>query len=276
MAQLDIKKCTFRIVDGRRATLSIGASNAGVTYTLVSRHHGTKQDVLVAHVTAGISTPLSVAVTTSPTTGKTTITVNLATNGSSIAISTASQVRTAVNAAVTAAALVTASLVGDGSGTAVAAAAAAVNTAPARFISFKVGDGTLSWTEAKDNKYTLDRGTIDTVLQGDEQEMSVSTGYTWEEFTASTGSGTPAPFDALNQEGEASGWTSTSDDPDGCSPYCVDLEVTYDPGNCGSQIKEIYTYEEFYWDDVNPTWKDGKVSFSGKCNRVAPTLTRVA
>jgi hypothetical protein len=276
MAQLDIKKCTVRIVDGRRATHDIGAGNAGVRYTALSKHRGTRQDLLVAHVQAGLNTPLTVAVATSNSTGKTTITVNLATNGAGAITSTAEQVRAAVAANVTAAALVTPTNVGDGTGTAVAAAAAAINTSPARSVTVKVGNGTLNFSEQKQIEYTLDRGNIDTTREGDEVPMDVDVDMTWEFLTAVAASGSPTPIDAIKGTGEAAAWTSTSDDPSGCSPYCVDIEVEYNPGSCGNELREFYVFEEFYWSDLNPAWRDGTIKFRGQCNRIAPSIYRVA
>lgn len=274
MSVLDIKQCTFRIVDGRKAELTIGTVNAAIKYTLKSKHRGTRQDVKVAHVTSGLSTPLSVVVTQSD--DLYTITVNLATDGAGVATSTANAVKAAVDAAAPAAALVTTSIPGTGASVAVAAAAAAINTNPARSISFKVGEGTLSWGESKDYQYKLDAGNLDQVSEADEVPMTLDTGFTWEEFEAITGSGVPSLIDALNQINEASGWASTSDDPSGCSPYCVDIEVTRNPGSCGSEKKEVWTFEEFYWDDLNPTYKDGRVAFKGACNRIEPKLYRIA
>lgn len=272
MAVLDIKKCTVRICDGRKATLQIGGSgNAGVNYTLVSKHEGTMQRIKVAHVTAGLNTPLSIA--TAWVQDVLTITVNLATDGAGVATSTASAVRTAVNADATANQYVVASLPGTGASVAAAAAAAAVNTNPSRTVELKVGDGTLSWSESKDLQYVLDKGALDQVKEGDEQPMTLDTSFIWEELVASTGSGTPSPYEAMLQLGEAASWTSTSDGT-GCPPYCVDIEVEVNPG-CNA-VREFYRFEEFYVDDLNPNYKDGKITFKGSCNRTQPKLYRVA
>lgn len=270
MSILNINKCTFRIVDGRKATLQIGTVNAAVLYTLVSKHHGTRQDVKVAHVTSGLTTPLSVAV--AQVNDLYTITVNLQTDGAGVAISTAAQVRTAVNASVDAAALVLASLPGTGASVAVAAAAAAVNDTPARYVEFKVADGTLQFGESKEIIYTPNKGVLDDVKTGDEQPLSIDTSFTWEDFEASVGSGTPSPLDILFQNGEAATYTSTAD-ASGCPPYCVDIEVEINPG-C-SEVREFVTFEEFLWDDIAPTFKDGKIAFKGQCNRTQPKFYRI-
>lgn len=97
------------------ALLTVGTVNAGVVYNSSLGTAGNA--VTIAHVVAGNNTALSVSVSGNA------ITVNLATNGGGVATSTANQVIAAVNASSPAHALVTASPLGDGTGTAVAVAA---------------------------------------------------------------------------------------------------------------------------------------------------------
>lgn len=272
MAVLDIRKCSFRLVDGRKATLTIGSTNAAITYTMKSTHHGTKQDVKVAHVCGAALSTLSVAVTNSD--DLYTITVTLASTDGATPTSTAAQVKTAVDASLAAAALVTTSLPGTGASAAVVAVAAVINTTPARSVEYKVGDGTLTWSESQQFEYTENKGDLDGVKENDEVPVTLDTSFTWEEFRAVMSSGSPTAVDALLQIGEASGWTSTSDDTTGCSPYCVDLEIEINP-NCGNQKKEYIVFEEFNWDDIAPNYKDGKVAFKGSANRVRPKYYRI-
>lgn len=107
---------------GAKATLSIGAGNAGVKYD--AKYGGTwAHQVRVAHIDpTGNNVPLSVAV--SAASGLVDITVTLATDGTSTITSTAAQVAAAVNAHAGAAQYVTASLLGTGATAAVAAAVA--------------------------------------------------------------------------------------------------------------------------------------------------------
>jgi hypothetical protein len=93
------------------SALTLGAANAGVTFTAVTAGgQGNSLNVILKNPGAA-SQALSVSVS-----GR-DITVNLATNGSSVVTSTAGQVVTAVNGSGAASALVTATNVGDGSGT---------------------------------------------------------------------------------------------------------------------------------------------------------------
>lgn len=107
--------------DGTFASLDIGTGAAGVRYTAKTKGTG-GNSIRVAHVNPNVAnTPLSVAVSGND------ITVTLANGATAGTItSTAAQVRDAVNAHAAAAALVSASLVGDGTGTAVAQAITAL------------------------------------------------------------------------------------------------------------------------------------------------------
>lgn len=102
--------------EGTADTLTIGAGNAGVLYT--EENIGSTPPS-VAHVAgSGNNVPTSVDVVGSA------ITVTLGTDGAGAVDATAAEVVSAVNADPDASALVTASAVGDGTGTAVAAASA--------------------------------------------------------------------------------------------------------------------------------------------------------
>lgn len=264
MAQIDIKNCTLRICDGRKATLAIGTSTAAVTYTDASSHRGTRTAIRVRHVNPGTNNA-ALSVTVSGT----DITVNLATNGSAVATSTANAVKAAVDAYAPAAALVT--TVSGGAGTAIAAAYASLATGP-RSVEIKVGAGNLTYSEKKPRQYTPNRGLLDEVRDGDEDPVEVSIDLVWEFLTASTGSGTPTPEDALKQRGEASAWTSTSDDA--CGLYCVDIEVE-DDANCSTQEREFIILEEFNWESLDQDLKAGTIKLSGKCNRTEASLYRI-
>lgn len=93
------------------SALTLGAANAGVAFTAVAVGSAGNSLNVILKNPAAPSAALSVVVS-----GR-DITVNLATNGSSVVTSTAGQVVTAINGSGPASALLTASNVGDGSGT---------------------------------------------------------------------------------------------------------------------------------------------------------------
>ena len=90
-------------------------------------------------------------------------------------------------------------------------------------------------------EYILDRGLIDEVREGDEVPVDVSFEFNWIYLTGSPSSGAlPTIKDALTRVGNASAWVSS--DPDGCSPYAVDIEILYEP-SCSGPVAGIETAE---------------------------------
>lgn len=142
------------------------------------------------------------------------------------------------------------------------------------FISVKIGEGNVSWTEKKARQYFLDRGKLDSVRNGDEEPMEVKFDFTFEYYQGNTsGTSTPSVADALKKVGGASGWTST--DSDACNPYAVDLEFKNDP-TCGTNtnVIETLTFSDFRYEQLDYDAKSGLVSCSGKCNALTPTAVR--
>jgi hypothetical protein len=89
------RRLMLRAATGSNATAAsktIGTTNSAVTYTAPLWRGAGGNNWRVAHIVAGVSTPLSVVVS-----GR-DVTVNVATNGSSAATSTSAQVAAAVNA----------------------------------------------------------------------------------------------------------------------------------------------------------------------------------
>lgn len=81
----------------------------------------------------------------------------------------------------------------------------------------------------------------------------------------------PAIVEALKHTGPAANWISTSPDP--CEPYCVDLEIEYDPECTGVQ-KEIITLPQFRYEQLTHDLRAGLINCSGKCNVVEAQIER--
>ena len=146
-------------------------------------------------------------------------------------------------------------------------------------IEIKIGEGNLTYTEARNIEYTLDRGVLDEVREGDQIPVDVSFDFTWEYLRGpSSGStavgGTPTIEDALKQRGAAAHWTST--DSDTCRPYAVDIEVVRTPSPAACGDAETYLLQDFRWENVDHDLRDGSCSVSGKCNVTEATITRAA
>ena len=139
-------------------------------------------------------------------------------------------------------------------------------------LEVKVGEGNLTYSESRNIQYTLDRGKLDEVREGDEVPMDVKLDFTWE-YLRGSGS-TPSVEEALKNIGIADSWVSS--DTDACRPYAVDIEVLYQPtpASCGDQ--ELITLVDFRYEKLDHDMKAGTVSVSGKCNVTQATVVRSA
>lgn len=148
----------------------------------------------------------------------------------------------------------------------------AVVTVQPHQLQVTIGTGNCQYTEKKNIEYVLDRGLLDTVREGDQAPVEVKLDFTWEFLLADSGD-PPTVEDALKQRGNASTWTSSSDDQ--CEPYAVDIEIWYNPP-CSGIKDEVITLSDFRWEQLDHNAKDGQVSLSGKCNITQAGVTRVA
>lgn len=148
----------------------------------------------------------------------------------------------------------------------------AVITVQPNQLEVKIGTGNLQYTEKRNIEYVRDRGSLDTVREGDEEPVEVRMDFTWEFLLADT-SAVPTVEDALKNRGNASTWVSSSDDA--CEPFAVDIEVWYNPP-CSGEKDEIITLEDFRFEQLDHNLKDGQVSISGKCNVTQASVTRLS
>ncbi len=137
-------------------------------------------------------------------------------------------------------------------------------------IEVKIGEGNLSWTEAKEYEYLLDRGDLDTVREGDEQPLEVSLEFVYEYIKTESGEDV-TPVDAIKQAGEASEWVSSSSDL--CEPYAVDLVVIHCMP-CGTAQDETVLLSDFRWESLEYDLDAATISVSGRCNVSEATVTR--
>lgn len=139
-------------------------------------------------------------------------------------------------------------------------------------LEIQIGEGNLSWTEKVNRIYTKDRGLLNDVRDGDEEPIEVSMDFIWEFLKADTGN-PPSPVDVLYQRNEASAWVSTDADP--CRPFCIDIEIFYEPP-CGSEENERILLEDFRFEQLQYDLRNASISVSGKCNTTKATITREA
>jgi hypothetical protein len=140
-------------------------------------------------------------------------------------------------------------------------------------IEVKIGEGNLSWTERRNMQYTLDRGLLDEVREGDQVPVEVSLDFLWEYITGTTGTGgLPTVEDALKRINAAAAWVSS--DSDACRPFAVDIEIANVPSPSGCGDSETITLSDFRYEELGHDLRAGSISVSGKCNITQATVVR--
>jgi hypothetical protein len=138
-------------------------------------------------------------------------------------------------------------------------------------LTVKIGEGDLTWTESRELIYDRDRDLLDTVRLGQEQPVSVDLNFTFEYVTTESGQNV-TPVDALNQEGVAAEWVSSSSDL--CEPYAVDLYVVHDVP-CGTDADQDFRFQDFRWESLDYSIQDATIAVSGQCNVSRVETTRL-
>ena len=134
-------------------------------------------------------------------------------------------------------------------------------------ITLKIGDGNATWTEFQNRDYTLDRGNLDEVRDGDDQPMEVSIDCNWEWLASITGEDV-TPREVLL---DLAGWTST--DTDTCRPNSIDVEITIEKV-CGNYTEtEVILLPYYRNEQIDYDPDAGQLSCTGKCNATAATVT---
>jgi len=138
-------------------------------------------------------------------------------------------------------------------------------------VEIKIGEGNFTWTERIEREYELDRGTLDSVRNGDETPMEVRFDFKWEFIKAKTADSVPTIEEALKQIGKASTWVTTSSDA--CEPYSVDIELLNAPACTGEQ-NETITFPDFRHEELSHDLRNASISCNGRCNATVPTIVR--
>src|SRR5690606_24672407 len=108
------------------------------------------------------------------------------------------------------------------------------------------------------------------VREGQEQPVEVELNFVFEYVTPESGQAI-TPVDALNQEGEASEWVSSSDDL--CEPYAVDIYALHCVP-CGTDEDQDFLFSDFRWESLDYSIQDAAIAVSGRCNISRVTSTR--
>ncbi len=138
-------------------------------------------------------------------------------------------------------------------------------------IEIRIGDGDLSWTEAREIIYDLDRDILDDVRLGPEQPLELNAAFVFE--WAATGSGEPiSPIDAIKRINDAEEWVSS--DSDQCRPYSIDVIVDH-VVPCGTNQDQRFSFEDFRWDSLEYSIQDAAITLTGRCNRTDALVARL-
>ena len=247
MARIELRHATIRLKDGFSGTAAINDTPADGVTTL---------DIDTVSVNSPLGTdviPVGARFTFTADTVRTyTVTGRTPTDGSA----------TTTNIVFTPA-LATATLPSDDD----------VLTFTSQQLDVTIGDGNLTYSEAKAYDYELDRGNLDTVREGDDQPLDVSLEFVYDFVTTGTGE-TITPVDALKQKGAAAEWVSSATDP--CEPYAVDMEVEYlvPCGSAGTE-DEVTIFPDFRYEGLDFDLSEATISVSGRCNATEASVTRV-
>lgn len=142
-----------------------------------------------------------------------------------------------------------------------------------RTLEIKIGTGNCVYAEKRNMDYTLDRGSLDTVREGDDVPMDVTLDFIWEFITASSDDTTPTIDDAFKKIGLAANWTTSSSDA--CEPYAVDIEIEHTPP-CNSEQIERIVFPDFRWESLSHDLRTAAVAVTGKCNAKQAIVSRSA
>jgi len=137
-------------------------------------------------------------------------------------------------------------------------------------LEIKIGEGDLSWTEAREFIYDLDRDQLDTVRQGQEQPLEIDLAFIFDYVTTESGQAI-TPVDALKRVGEATEWVSSSSDL--CEPYAVDIYVIHCVP-CGTDKDQDFLFQDFRYESLEYSIQDASIAVSGRCNATDMVTTR--
>jgi len=139
-------------------------------------------------------------------------------------------------------------------------------------IEVNIGDGNLTYTEAKEYNYEFNRGTLDTVREGNDVPVQVQLNFIYEFVRTGTGE-TITPSDAVKGVGGAAGWISNSSDP--CEPYAVNMVVEHDVTCSGTTVeRETTLFPSFRYDQLQFDLGAASIAVTGRAFATEATVTR--
>lgn len=169
----------------------------------------------------------------------------------------------------------------------------ALDTGNLVFMAIKIGDGQLSFTESQAFTPILNRGKLDDIRSGDQQQVALNINgratfflsniegpaqdetYTANEILRGIEYGNIDDHGRPKFRGTREDWLTAY----GCPPYCADVEIHNNPGLAcpdTEAVGEAMLFRYFRVESINPDLSAGNVSISGNCHITQPMLARVA
>jgi len=135
-------------------------------------------------------------------------------------------------------------------------------------------EGDLNFTETTNKIVVKDRGRLDHVRDGDEEQLTVSFTLKYVELIKQSTASAPTPYEALKNIGAASTWVTTDTYCGGV--YSLDLLFKV-IAPCDTEQDELITLSDFYVTSIE--FKEGDeyntLSVEGESLLTTPTVTKV-
>jgi hypothetical protein len=141
-------------------------------------------------------------------------------------------------------------------------------------LEVEIGEGQFSYTEKRNVDYYKDRGLLDTTREGDEEPVELTMDFKFSKIRAASGEWTPTVEEALKfiVGSPAEHWTP-SDGNECSTPAALDVIILETPP-CAGVPNQEWTFNDFRYEQLQHSFKDGTVSCSGKCNVTSATVER--
>jgi hypothetical protein len=138
-------------------------------------------------------------------------------------------------------------------------------------LELKMDEGNLQFTHGRNIEVQLDRGIVDYLKEGDEVPLEVQFEGRFSAIRSSSGDDV-TPYEFLTGTGRGTTIVSTSGV---CEARACDIVVEVDHSGCGTTVvSESILFEDFTYEKIDGNFKDGTLSFSGKCKVLHPVGTR--
>lgn len=137
-------------------------------------------------------------------------------------------------------------------------------------LTIKMAEGNLTYSEKVDRKYLMNRGILDTVIDGDDQPLEMSFEGRWEFIK---GDSEVTIEDFLKQANGAAAYVSS--DTNTCAPFAVDVILTHTP-ICATQKIETLTFSDFRYESLDHDAKAATIAVKGRCNITKVSSTRTS